>query len=159
MIPGELKARFNFRWSPAQTLEGLQQAVAATLERHGVRYTLEWFVSGLPFYTAPGVLSRAVAQAVREVAGREVRFTTGGGTSDGRFIAPMGAQVVELGVINQTIHKVNECAAVADIEALQRTYRRVLELVLGECACGEVRNPATGAQARVQGSTDLALKP
>lgn len=131
VIPGELKARFNFRWSPAQTLAGLQEAVAATLERHGVRYTLEWFVSGLPFYTAPGQLSEAVAQAVREMTGRELRFTTGGGTSDGRFIAPMGAQIVELGVVNQTIHKVNECVRVADIEALAKTYRRVLELVLG----------------------------
>ena len=136
VIPGELKARFNFRWSPAQTLAGLQEAVVSTLERHGVRYTLEWFVSGLPFYTEQGLLSQAVAQAVREVTRREVRFTTGGGTSDGRFIAPMGAQIVELGVINQTIHKVNECAAVADIDALGETYRRVLELVLGKAVGG-----------------------
>lgn len=131
VIPGELKARFNFRWSPAQTLEELQQAVVSVLERHGVRYTLEWFVSGLPFYTEPGLLSDAVARAVRDVTGRELRLTTGGGTSDGRFIAPMGAQIVELGVVNQTIHKVNECVAVADVEALGKTYRRVMELVLG----------------------------
>ena len=130
VIPGELKARFNFRWSPRQTLEGLQQAVNSTLDRHGVRYSLEWFVSGLPFYTPPGALSSAVAHAVRDVAGRDTVFSTGGGTSDGRFIAPMGAQVVELGVINQTIHKVNECVRVEDIDALSRTYERVLELLL-----------------------------
>jgi succinyl-diaminopimelate desuccinylase len=131
VIPGELKARFNFRWSPRQTLEGLQQAVTATLDRHGVRYSLEWFVSGLPFYTPPGTLSEAVAAAVRDITGRDTAFTTGGGTSDGRFIAPMGAQVVELGVVNQTIHKVNECVRVEDVDALARTYHRVLELLLG----------------------------
>lgn len=132
VIPGELKARFNFRWSPEQTLEGLQQAVTSTLDRHGVRYSLEWFVSGLPFYTPPGELSGAVAGAVREVTGRDPALTTGGGTSDGRFIAPMGAQVVELGVVNQTIHKVNECVRVEDIDALARTYTKVLERLMGE---------------------------
>ena len=130
VIPGELKARFNFRWSPEQTLEGLQHAVTSTLDRHGVRYSLEWFVSGMPFYTPPGRLSDAVVTAVREVAGRDPALTTGGGTSDGRFIAPMGAQVVELGVVNQTIHKVNECVRVEDIDTLARTYQRVLELLL-----------------------------
>ena len=130
VIPGELKARFNFRWSPEQTLEGLQQAVTSTLDRHGVRYSLEWFVSGLPFYTPPGRLSDAVAGAVREVTGLDPALTTGGGTSDGRFIAPMGAQVVELGVVNQTIHKVNECVRVEDIDTLARAYRRVMELLL-----------------------------
>jgi len=132
VIPGELKARFNIRWSPEQTLEGLQQAVTGVLDRHHVRYSLEWFVSGLPFYTPPGVLSGAVSQAVREVAGVDTRLTTGGGTSDGRFIAPMGAQVVELGVVNQTIHKVNECVRVEDVDALSRTYQRVMELLLGD---------------------------
>jgi len=130
VIPGELKARFNFRWSPEQTLEGLQQAVVSTLNRHGVRYSLEWFVSGLPFYTPPGELSDAVSRAVHDVTGRTPVLGTGGGTSDGRFIAPMGAQVVELGVVNQTIHKVNECVRVEEIEALRRSYERVLELLL-----------------------------
>lgn len=130
VIPGELKLRFNFRFSPEQTLEGLQEAVTATLDRHGVRYSLEWFVAGLPFYTAPGQLSEAVGRAVRELCGIEARMTTGGGTSDGRFIAPMGTQVVELGVVNQTIHKVNECVRVEDIDALSRTYERVMELLL-----------------------------
>jgi succinyl-diaminopimelate desuccinylase len=132
VIPGELLLRFNIRWSPQQTLEGLQQAVTSMLDRHGVRYSLGWFVSGLPFYTPPGKLSGAVAQAVREVTGVETRLTTGGGTSDGRFIAPMGAQVVELGVVNQTIHKVNECVRIADVDTLALTYERVLELLLGQ---------------------------
>jgi succinyl-diaminopimelate desuccinylase len=130
VIPGELKARFNIRWSPEQTLEGLQQTVTSILDRHQVRYTLQWFVSGLPFYTPPGTLSDAVVRAVRDVTGREARLSTGGGTSDGRFIAPMGAQVVELGVVNETIHKVNECVRIEDIDTLARTYRRVLELLL-----------------------------
>jgi len=132
VIPGELKARFNIRWSPEQTLEGLQRTVTGILDAHGVRYSLEWFVSGLPFYTPPGTLSNAISQALREIAGVEPCLTTGGGTSDGRFIAPMGAQVVELGVVNQTIHKVNECVRVEDVDALSRTYERVMELLLGK---------------------------
>ena len=131
VIPGELAVRFNLRWSPAQTLEGLKETVVAILQRHGLRYSLEWFVSGLPFYTPPGTLSQAVQQAVADVTGRTPRLATGGGTSDGRFIAPLGAQVVELGVVNRTIHKVNECCALADIEALHRSYLRLLERLLG----------------------------
>lgn len=134
VIPGELKARFNIRWSPEQTLAGLKQTVTSVLDRHKVRYSLDWFVSGLPFYTPPGTLSDAVVRAVRDVTGLEARLSTGGGTSDGRFIAPMGAQVVELGVVNQTIHKVNECVRVEDIDALARAYRRVLEILMTEGA-------------------------
>ena len=132
VIPGELKARFNLRWSPEQTLQRLQETVTSILDRHGVKYSLDWFVSGLPFYTPPGTLSDAVVRAVRDVAGRDARLSTGGGTSDGRFIAPMGAQVVELGVVNRTIHKVNECVGVEEIDVLSSTYRRVLELLLAD---------------------------
>jgi len=130
VIPGELKARFNLRWSPVQTLDGLKSTVTEILDRHGVKYSLEWFVSGEPFYTPAGELSNAVVAAVRDVTGREPKLSTGGGTSDGRFIAPMGAQVVELGVVNRTIHKVNECVRVEDVDALHRTYVRVLERLL-----------------------------
>jgi succinyl-diaminopimelate desuccinylase len=130
VIPGELKARFNLRWSPVQTLDGLKKTVTEVLDRHGVKYSLEWFVSGEPFYTAPGPLSDAAVGAVRDVTGREPRLSTGGGTSDGRFIAPLGAQVVELGVVNRTIHKVNECVRVEDVDLLQRTYVRLLERLL-----------------------------
>jgi succinyl-diaminopimelate desuccinylase len=130
VIPGELKARFNLRWSPAQTLEGLQKSVTSILDRHGVKYSLEWFVSGYPFFTAPGQLSEAATAAIEAETGSRPRLSTGGGTSDGRFIAPMGAQVLELGVVNRTIHKVNECVSVADIEALHRTYVGMFERLL-----------------------------
>ncbi|HTP39546.1 MAG TPA: succinyl-diaminopimelate desuccinylase [Steroidobacteraceae bacterium] len=126
VIPGELKARFNLRYSPVQTLAGLKKAVEDILDRHKVRYTIEWYVSGEPFYTPPGELSDAVCKAVRAEIGADPVFSTGGGTSDGRFIAPMGAQVVELGVRNASIHKINECVAVADIDALHRIYVGVL---------------------------------
>ena len=116
VIPGELKARFNIRFSTEQTVEKLQQTITDILDRHKVNYTLEWFVSGLPFFTAPGQLSEAVQHAVHEQTGRKPELSTTGGTSDGRFIAPTGAQVVELGVINATIHKVNENVRIADID-------------------------------------------
>jgi succinyl-diaminopimelate desuccinylase len=130
VIPGELKARFNLRYSPVQTLENLKKTVEEILRRHGVRFTLDWYLSGEPFYTPPGDLSSAVSEAVAEVTGLPPRLSTGGGTSDGRFIAPLGAQVVELGVVNASIHKVNECVRVADIDALQRMYCTLLRRLL-----------------------------
>jgi succinyl-diaminopimelate desuccinylase len=130
VIPGELKARFNLRFSTEQTVDGLKAVVEALLQRHRVKYTLEWFVSGYPFLTVPGELSEAATRAVQEQLQITPKLSTGGGTSDGRFIAPMGAQVIELGVINETIHKVNECVRVADIGRLHRLYVRVLELLL-----------------------------
>jgi succinyl-diaminopimelate desuccinylase len=130
VIPGELKARFNLRYSPAQTQEALKETVEGILRKHGVRYTLEWYVSGEPFYTPPGDLSGAVGAAVEEVIGLRPKLSTGGGTSDGRFIAPLGAQVVELGVINASIHKVNESVRVADIDALHRIYVEVMRKLL-----------------------------
>ena len=132
VIPGELKARFNIRFSTEQTVEKLQQTITEILNRHKVNYTLEWFVSGLPFFTPPGALSDAVLKAVKEKTGRTPELSTTGGTSDGRFIAPTGAQVVELGVINATIHKVNESVRIADIDTLSQTYERVMELLLSE---------------------------
>ena len=130
VIPGELKARFNLRFSTEQTVDGLKAAVAQVLARHQVKYTLDWFISGYPFLTVPGELSEAVTRAVQEQLQITPKLSTGGGTSDGRFIAPMGAQVIEVGVINQTIHKVNECVRVADIDGLHRIYARTLELLL-----------------------------
>jgi succinyl-diaminopimelate desuccinylase len=130
VIPGELKARFNLRYSPAQTQEGLKEIVEGILRKHGVRFTLEWYVSGEPFYTPPGDLSSAVGAAVEEITGSRPKLSTGGGTSDGRFIAPLGAQVVELGVINASIHKVNESVRVADIDALHRIYVGVMRRLL-----------------------------
>src|SRR5690606_35839863 len=120
VIPGELKARFNIRFSTEQTVEELKRAVEEILNRHHVKYTLEWFLSGNPFYTRPGALSDAVVAATREITGLTPKLSTGGGTSDGRFIAPTGAQIVELGVLNASIHKINEHVSVADVEKLEQ---------------------------------------
>jgi succinyl-diaminopimelate desuccinylase len=130
VIPGELKARFNLRFSTEQTIESLQTTVESILRRHGVKYSLEWFISGYPFLTEPGALSEAASRAVREQLERTPVLSTGGGTSDGRFIAPMGAQVIELGVVNASIHKVNESVRVEDIQRLHALYHRTLELLL-----------------------------
>jgi succinyl-diaminopimelate desuccinylase len=130
VIPGELKVRFNLRFSTEQTVESLQGTVLEILDRHRVNYTLEWFVSGLPFLTSPGILTEAVSACVREVTGLTPGFSTTGGTSDGRFIAPTGAQVVEVGVGNATIHKVNECVRVTDVDLLSEVYERIMEKLL-----------------------------
>ncbi|MGA2840577.1 MAG: succinyl-diaminopimelate desuccinylase [Steroidobacteraceae bacterium] len=130
VIPGELKARFNLRFSTEQTVEKLKATVEGILAKHHVNYSLEWFVSGYPFLTAPGTLSTAACRAVQEQLDVVPKLSTGGGTSDGRFIAPMCAQVIELGVVNETIHKVNECVRVEDIERLRNIYFRTLELLL-----------------------------
>jgi succinyl-diaminopimelate desuccinylase len=132
VIPGELKARFNLRFSTEQTVEALKAAVEGILQKYGVQYSLEWFVSGYPFLTEPGMLSEAATRAVHEHQQITPKLSTGGGTSDGRFIAPMGAQVIELGVINATIHKVNECVRLEDIDRLHLIYRRTLELLLAK---------------------------
>ncbi len=130
VIPGELVARFNLRWSPAQTLEGLKAAVAEILERHGLRYSLDWYEAGLPFYTPPATLAAAVADSVEAVTGWRPQATTGGGTSDGRFIAPLGAEIVELGVSNQTIHQVDERCRVEEIDRLHHALVGMLERLL-----------------------------
>jgi succinyl-diaminopimelate desuccinylase len=130
VIPGELKARFNLRYSPVQTVDKLKGTVEEILTRHKVRYTLEWHLSGEPFYTPPGVLLKGVSAAVETVIGKTPVYSTGGGTSDGRFIAQMGAEVVELGVPNPTIHKVNECVRVTDIDMLHTIYVQALRNLL-----------------------------
>jgi succinyl-diaminopimelate desuccinylase len=130
VIPGELKTRFNLRYSPVQTLDELKRSVELVLTRHKVKYTLEWYLSGEPFYTPPGQLSSAVCAAVRAITGRQPTLSTGGGTSDGRFIAPLGAQVVELGVVNASIHKVNECVRIEDVDTLHAIYLQTLRNLL-----------------------------
>jgi succinyl-diaminopimelate desuccinylase len=132
VIPGELKLRFNIRFSTEQTVEKLQQTITEIFNRHKVNYTLEWFVSGLPFFTPPGALSKAVVQAIQEKVKRTPELSTTGGTSDGRFIAPTGAQVVELGVLNASIHKVNENVRVDDVVTLSGLYERTMELMLAK---------------------------
>lgn len=130
VTPGELRARFNFRYSTEWTHETLAARVTALLDRHGLDYTLDWHLSGKPFLTEPGVLTEAVAGCVEELVGAAPAFSTGGGTSDGRFISPAGAQVVELGPVNASIHKVDEHVRVADIELLARLYERIAERLL-----------------------------
>ncbi len=130
VIPGDLKARFNLRFSTEQTVEGLKTIVEEILTRHHVKYSLEWFLSGNPFYTPPGALSDAATESVREITGLTPTLSTGGGTSDGRFIAPTGAQIVELGVVNASIHKVNENVNVADIRSLANIYHGILTRLL-----------------------------
>ena len=130
VIPGELKVRFNIRFCPAQTVESLQATVLEILARHGVRHTLEWFVSGLPFYTPPGPLSDAVVASIEQVTGKRPQLSTAGGTSDGRFVAPMGAQIVEVGVVNTSIHKVNEHVRVTELQPLHETYLGILTRLL-----------------------------
>jgi succinyl-diaminopimelate desuccinylase len=126
LIPGSVEVLFNFRFSTEQTAEGLQARVEDVLRRHELDYDLNWRLSGNPFLTPAGQLVDAARVAIREVTGVEAQLSTGGGTSDGRFIAPTGAQVLEVGPVNRTIHKIDECIAVADLEALTEVYERVL---------------------------------
>jgi len=126
VIPGELHVKFNFRFSTASTLESLQTRVVGILDRHGLKYDLEWRYDGRPFLTKPGDLVEAVARAIKSVTGIDTRLSTGGGTSDGRFIADICPQVIEFGPPNATIHKVNECIRVDDIEPLRRIYQQIL---------------------------------
>ncbi len=130
VIPGHLDVQANWRYSTEQTPESLRQRLDACLGRHGIRYEAMWKSSGQPFLTEPCELTDALRQAVRAECGIECRLSTAGGTSDGRFIAPTGAQVVEFGPLNASIHKVNECVAVEDLETLSNVYRRVLAALL-----------------------------
>jgi succinyl-diaminopimelate desuccinylase len=130
VTPGELRARFNFRYCTEWNHERLRQAVEQLLDRHKLKYQLDWHLSGEPFLTAPGRLTDAVSQAVFEATGSKPELSTGGGTSDGRFIAPAGADVVELGPVHASIHKIDEHVRIADIERLCGVFRRTLELLL-----------------------------
>lgn len=130
VIPGELRVDCNFRYSTAVTAAQLKQRVEALLGRHKLNYQLNWTLSGEPFLTAQGELIDAVAQAIKAETGLSTELSTAGGTSDGRFIAPTGAQVVELGPVNATIHKINECVDIGDLEKLTAIYRRTLENLL-----------------------------
>jgi succinyl-diaminopimelate desuccinylase len=132
VIPGRLRAWFNFRFSTEVTEQALRRRVEAILDAHGLAYDLKWTLSGPPFLTAEGALVDAVRGAILDTLGIETELSTSGGTSDGRFIAPTGAQVVELGPLNATIHKVDECTPLEDPDALSRTYQRVLERLLVE---------------------------
>ena len=126
VIPGTAEVVFNFRYSTEVTHEQLQVRVEALLEQHGLNYDLSWELSGKPFRTASGALVDATKYAIKAVTGYDTELSTSGGTSDGRFIAPTGAQVIELGPLNATIHQVNECVSVADLDTLSTIYETLL---------------------------------
>ncbi len=130
VVPGTAEILFNFRFSTASTPDGLKARVHEILDRHGVEYALDWTLSGKPYLTPRGKLVEVATQAIRDIAGVETGLSTSGGTSDGRFIADICPEVIELGPLNATIHKIDECIAVADIELLSRIYERMLYLLL-----------------------------
>jgi succinyl-diaminopimelate desuccinylase len=144
VIPGTVVVDFNFRFSTESTPEGLQTRLAEVLQRNGLQagtdYDLAWTVGGLPFLTRPGPLVDAVRDAIRAETGLETELSTTGGTSDGRFIAQVCTEVVEVGPPNATIHKLNECVAVADIEPLKNIYRRLLENLHTHCQAAKATN-------------------
>ncbi|MGR8950142.1 MAG: succinyl-diaminopimelate desuccinylase [Gammaproteobacteria bacterium] len=130
VIPGELEIVFNFRFGTESTVESLQHRVVEILTAHDLDYDLSWRVSGLPFLTAEGPLLDAVTGAISETLDISPAISTGGGTSDGRFIAPAGAEVVEFGPVNATIHKINECIRVTDIDALSNAYEDIVRRLM-----------------------------
>lgn len=130
VIPGECVVDFNFRFSTASTVDGLQQRVHATLDKYGFDYDLKWTVGGLPFLTPRGELSDALSSAIKAETGLDTELSTTGGTSDGRFIAQICPQVVECGPTNASIHKIDEHVTVTEIEPLKNIYRRTLENLL-----------------------------
>jgi succinyl-diaminopimelate desuccinylase len=130
ITPAELKARFNFRYSTEWDHERLKIRVHEILDAHEIDYELNWHLSGEPFLTQTGKLTEAISQAVSEQTGKSPQLSTGGGTSDGRFISPAGTDVVELGPVNESIHKVDEHVRIEDVIALTTMYQRLMELML-----------------------------
>jgi succinyl-diaminopimelate desuccinylase len=136
VIPGELEVLFNFRYSTEVTHIQLQNWVTTLLDEYHLKYSLTWRHSGSPFLTPGGKLLEVTQQAISEVCGYDTQLSTAGGTSDGRFIAPTGAQVIEIGPLNATIHKVNECVNIDDLEKLSVIYQRIVEKLLVVMQCG-----------------------
>ena len=132
VIPGKLQAIFNFRYSPQRNHKDIKKQIKAILKKYKFNYDLEWNLSGEPFLTKKGSLVSVTKQAILENIGIETKLSTAGGTSDGRFIAPLGVEVVELGPVNASIHKINEHVALADPPQLAKIYLRIAELLLVE---------------------------
>jgi succinyl-diaminopimelate desuccinylase len=130
VVPGELTADFNFRFSTAISEDEMQQRVTAILQRHGLDFSVEWKLSASPFLTTHGKLIAATQETIREITGLETSLSTAGGTSDGRFIAPTGAELVEIGPLNTTAHKVNEEVKISDLEPLAAIYGGILKKLL-----------------------------
>jgi succinyl-diaminopimelate desuccinylase len=131
VVPGVLEAQFNFRYSTVFTTDQLQARVETILARHGLDYSIEWRPSGDPFLTPGGALLEATKRSVSQVLGIRCQVSTTGGTSDGRFIARTGAEVVELGPVNATIHQINERVRTEDLDKLSQVYERIMEYLLG----------------------------
>jgi succinyl-diaminopimelate desuccinylase len=130
VIPGELRVQFNFRFSSELTSAQIKTQVEQILQKHQLSYSLSWTLSGEPFLTRPGALVNATRTAIKSVTGLETELSTSGGTSDGRFIAPTGAEVIELGPVNATIHKINECVNIAELNQLSDIYYHILRQLL-----------------------------
>ncbi|MBU6198769.1 MAG: succinyl-diaminopimelate desuccinylase [Xanthomonadaceae bacterium] len=130
VVPGVLEAKFNFRFCPASTAQSLRERSAAILRKHALDFDLHWDLSGEPFVTAAGQLRVAVENATKFICGIIPKADTGGGTSDARFIAPLGAEVVEVGPVNASIHKIDESVSLSDLERLPALYRRIVESLL-----------------------------
>lgn len=132
VIPGSLKVIFNFRFSTELTANAIKQRTVDILDKHGLDYQLDWNLSGQPFLTAEGSLIDAVKDAIKTETDLNTKLSTAGGTSDGRFIAPTGSQLVELGPVNATIHKTNECVKADDLDILTKIYQQVLVNLLAQ---------------------------
>jgi succinyl-diaminopimelate desuccinylase len=130
VIPGTVDVLFNFRFSTETTAEQLKHGVISILDKHKLDYDIEWTLSGEPFLTAAGPLVDAAVKAIKNVKGINTELSTSGGTSDGRFIAPTGAQVLELGPLNATIHQVDEHVSISDLNDLSKIYEQILEHLL-----------------------------
>ncbi|OOY43563.1 succinyl-diaminopimelate desuccinylase, partial [Solemya velum gill symbiont] len=130
VIPATVEMLINWRFSTENSEEKIRNRTTELFDRYGLRYELEWNLSGLPFLTAEGELVEAAQHAISSVAGYETQLSTSGGTSDGRFIAPTGAQVLELGPLNATIHQINECVSVKDLDQLSSIYEVILKRLL-----------------------------
>lgn len=131
VIPGVLECQFNFRFSTEVTPEKLLSRVKTILNTHHLNYALDWHLSGQPFLTKSGRLVTACQKAIQTITGRVPKLSTDGGTSDGRFIAPTGTEVIELGPCNTTIHCVNECVNIEDLNILSKLYEQILKHILG----------------------------
>ena len=130
VVPGSVEIKFNFRFSTASTPEGLQQRLTGILDRHNLDYAIKWTLGAKPFLTGKGPLADAATRAIREICGIESELSTTGGTSDGRFIAEICAQLLEIGPVNATSHKIDECVDIAALPRLSAIYNRILEKIL-----------------------------
>jgi succinyl-diaminopimelate desuccinylase len=130
VIPGSVEVLFNLRFSTESTADSLKSQVTEVLDRHQLDYHIQWRLSGQPFLTPAGELVEAARQAIQSTVGINTELSTSGGTSDGRFIAPTGAQVVELGPVNATIHQTNECVNIAELDKLSVIYEEILKQLL-----------------------------